>query len=231
MPSKDNEETEDKSDTTQVIGNEILFYGEVSVENILEFIEKFKKLEIDLLKRSADLIDYSPVIRLHIMSEGGDIFSGMNAMNVIERSRVKVITIAQGACCSAATFMLMGGHERRIGQNAYVLIHQLSTEIWGKFHEIKDELKSCKKFMKCIKDLFMSKTEIPEKKFDKLMKKDLYLDARKCIKYKIVPRNRLICVYLIYNPIIQNIIKIIESVFKFIGTSVTSGGLSRSILP
>jgi len=39
------------------------------------------------------------------------------------------------------------------------------------------------------------------------------------------------CVYLIYNPIIQNIIKIIESVFKFIGTSVTSGGLSRSILP
>lgn len=186
MPSKDSDETEDKSDTTQVIGNEILFYGEISVENILEFIEKFKKLEIELLKRSADLIDYSPVIRVHIMSEGGDIFSGMNAMNVIERSRVKVITIAQGACCSAATFMLMGGQERRIGQNAYVLIHQLSTEIWGKFHEIKDELKSCKKFMKCIKDLFMCKTEIPEKKFDKLMKKDLYLDAKKCIKYKIV---------------------------------------------
>ena len=74
MPSKDSDETEDKSDTTQVIGNEILFYGEISVENILEFIEKFKKLEIELLKRSADLIDYSPVIRVHIMSEGGDIF-------------------------------------------------------------------------------------------------------------------------------------------------------------
>ncbi len=39
------------------------------------------------------------------------------------------------------------------------------------------------------------------------------------------------CVYLTYNPTTQNTIKIIESVFKFMGTSVTSGGLSRAILP
>ena len=121
------------------------------------------------------------------MSEGGDLFAGIAAMNVIEKSRVKVVTIAQGSCCSAATFMLLGGSERRMGINAQILIHQISTgEFWGNYEDLKDEMKSCTKFMKAIKDIYMKKTKIPEKKFKKLMKKDIYLPSAKCLKYKIV---------------------------------------------
>jgi ATP-dependent protease ClpP protease subunit len=148
-------------------------------------VESFRKLEIRLLKQKADLIGYEPEIRVHIMSDGGDMFSGLALKNLIEKSRVKVITIAQGACCSAATFMFLGGSERRMGENAYLLIHQLSTEFWGKYQELKDEMKSCDKFMNALKNMYTSKTEIPERKFRKLMKKDLYLSASKCLKYKI----------------------------------------------
>jgi len=67
------------------------------------------------------------------------------------------------------------------------LIHQLATgEFWGNFEELKYEVKSCTKFMKAIKDIYMKKTKIPERKFKKLMKKDIYLTASKCLKYKIV---------------------------------------------
>lgn len=42
----------------------------------------------------------------------------------------------------------LGGHERRIGKNAHVLIHQISTNgFWGKYEELKDEMKSCDKLM------------------------------------------------------------------------------------
>jgi ATP-dependent protease ClpP protease subunit len=109
-------------------------------------------------------------------------------MNVLESSRVKVITIAQGSCCSAATFVLLGGSEKRMGKDAYILIHQISTEFWGNFQELKHELKSSEKFMKRIKKMYLSKTEIPEKKFKRLMRKDLYLTPSKCLKYKIVDR-------------------------------------------
>ena len=107
-------------------------------------------------------------------------------MNVLETARVKVVTIAQGSCCSAATFVLLGGSERRMGRNAYVLIHQLSTEMWGNFQELKHELKSTDKFMKMLKKMYLSKTEIPEKKFKRLMRKDIYLSPEACLKYKIV---------------------------------------------
>ncbi len=185
MQSK--EDTEDTTTTVKTIGNEMFFYGDITQESILDFTESFKKLEIDVLKKAADMFGYTPSIRVHIMSEGGDLFSGIAAMNVMEKSRVTVITIAQGACCSAATFMLLGGKERRMGPNAQILIHQLATgEFWGNFEELKYEVKSCTKFMKAIKDIYMKKTKIPERKFKKLMKKDIYLTAAKCLKYKIV---------------------------------------------
>jgi len=95
---------EDEFKITRVIGNEILYYGEITNEDILEFIEEFKKLEIKLLKQKAELMGYEPVIRIHICSGGGDLFAGLSAMNILEKSRVKVVTIAQGECCSAATF-------------------------------------------------------------------------------------------------------------------------------
>jgi ATP-dependent protease ClpP protease subunit len=83
--------------------------------------------------------------------------------------------------------MLLGGSERRMGINAQILIHQISTgEFWGNYEDLKDEMKSCTKFMKAIKDIYMKKTKIPEKKFKKLMKKDIYLPSAKCLKYKIV---------------------------------------------
>ncbi len=180
------EEVEVQEEYVKTIGNEILFYADVDRENTLDFVDKFKKLEIELLKKKAELVGYEPSIRVHIMSEGGCIFAGMNMMNILETSRVKVITIAQGSCCSAATFMLLGGSERRMGKNAYILIHQISTEMWGNFQELKHELKSTDKFMKKLKQMYLQKTKIPEKMLKKLMKKDIYLSPEKCLKYKIV---------------------------------------------
>lgn len=176
---------EEEPEVTKTIGNEIHFYGEITPENTLEFVENFRKLEIHLLRQKADLIGYEPEIRIHIMSEGGDMFSGLLLKNILEKSRVKVVTIAQGACCSAATFMFLGGSERRMGENAYLLIHQLSTDFWGKYQDLKNEMKSCDKFMAALKKMYMTKTQIPERKFKRLMKKDLFLSASKCLKYKI----------------------------------------------
>jgi ATP-dependent protease ClpP protease subunit len=185
MNKEKHEEEEEVSECTKTIGNELHFYGDITPENTLEFVEAFKKLEIHLLKQQADLIGYQPQIRVHIMSGGGDVYSGFTLKNIIEKSRVKVITIAQGACCSAATFMFLGGSERRMGLNAYLLIHQISTEIWGEFKDLKHEMKNCEKLMKDLKKMYMSKTDIPDRKFKRLMKKDLYLSASKCLKYKI----------------------------------------------
>jgi ATP-dependent protease ClpP protease subunit len=178
---------DDEFKTTRIIGNEMFFYSDVTTDDILEFTEEFKKLENKLLKQSIDFPGFKPEIRINICSDGGEMFAGLSAMNVIEKSRVKVITIAQGACCSAASFILLGGHERRMGKNAHVLIHQLSTNgFWGKFEDLKNEMDSCSKFMDMITKVYLEKTKIPEKEFKKLMKKDIYLNVEECLKYNVV---------------------------------------------
>ena len=58
-------------------------------------------------------------------------------------------------------------------------------ELRGKTQELRDEMKSTKKMMKMLKKMYLSKTEIPEKKFKRLMQKDIYLTPSKCLKYKI----------------------------------------------
>jgi len=187
LNNKKGDEEDDEDDVvTKVIGNEIFFYGDVSNESILDFIEKFKRLEAWLLKIAADINGFEPTIRVHICSDGGDLFAGFSAMNVLEKSRCRVTTIAQGSCASAATFMLLGGRERRIARNAHVLIHQLSSTCWGKYEEMKDEIKTCDKLMQMIRQTYLQKSKIPEKKLDRLLKRDILLEPSKVLSYEIV---------------------------------------------
>lgn len=189
---KDNNNTvddlqEDVEDTIHVVGNELFFIGEINNSTALEFVHKFKKLESEVIKKSADFIDIKPSIVVHINSIGGCIFSGFNMMNIIERSRVKVITVAQGSCCSAATFVLLGGHKRLIARGAYVLIHQISTEFMGTFLNLEQECKTMHKFTKKIERMYLKKTNLTKKKLHALMKHDdKYLSSKKCVKYDIV---------------------------------------------
>lgn len=178
---------DDASLSPKIVGSDIIFFGEITEQSVLDFLCAFKKLESDLLKKYVDNACCKPCIKIIINSGGGDLFAGIAAMNIIEKSRVKVITEAQGSCCSAATFLLLAGSKRTMGKDAFVLIHQITTnEFWGKFQELKDEYKSCEKFMKRIESIYRSKTKIPDKVFKKLMKRDVYLDSSDCIKYGII---------------------------------------------
>jgi ATP-dependent Clp endopeptidase proteolytic subunit ClpP len=186
MSSDDETEETEECGEVRTVGTDIYYYSDINRKSILEFIEQLKKLETDLLKKAVDLPGYTPCIRVHVQSEGGDIFSGMSAMDTMKASRVHITTIAEGTCCSAGTFLLLGGKDRRMGRHAHVLIHQLSTGFFGKYQEMKDEMKTCKKLMKMLRRVYKTETSIPNKTLRELMQRDVYLDADECLKYGIV---------------------------------------------
>ena len=121
-------------------------------------------------------------IYLHINSSGGCIFSAFNAIDYIEASRVPVYTIIEGATASAGTLISICGKRRYIRPNAHMLIHQLSSECWGKMSEIQDEF---------IKSHYKKHTSIPEKELRKLLKHDLWLHSDMCIDYGLVDKKWL----------------------------------------
>ena len=174
----------------KVQGCDIYFHCEVCEESVLELNMKLKKLEIDLLHKHLDLglHDVRPEIRIWIRSDGGDLHSGLSAMDAISRLKsCKVRTIADGVCASAATFLLLGGRTRHMTENSYILIHQLNMDgTWGKFEDFKDQLENLEKFMNRIRKIYMHETKIPEDRLEKLLKRDLYMDSKKCLKWEVV---------------------------------------------
>lgn len=172
----------------KIISNEIYFHTEVTTESVLEFNLELQKLDKSLRKQYIELgIDrYQPTIIIFINSPGGDLHCGLSAMDHISNCKSHVITVADGCAASAAALMYLGGHERKIKENSYVLIHQLSTEgMWGTFNEMKAEVDNCEKLMNCLYKICRKKTQLPEEKLDKLMTQDVLLSSKKCIKYGI----------------------------------------------
>jgi ATP-dependent Clp protease protease subunit len=127
-------------------------------------------------------IDELPIY-LHIYSNGGYIHAAFAAIDVIKSCKVPVYSIIEGATASAGTLISVVCKKRFIRPTSYMLIHQLSSECWGKMSEITDEYKNLTNVMDKITKIYKKYSKLSPKKLEKLLKHDLWLDAKKSIKY------------------------------------------------
>ena len=125
-------------------------------------------------------------IQLFINSPGGNLIEAMAAIDAIQQSKIEVHTIVQGSAASAATLMSIVGKKRYITKNSMMLIHELSSAMWGKMSEIKDDYRNCQFFMKRIKELYMENTKMTEENLDSILTHDLYWDANTCMEHGLV---------------------------------------------
>lgn len=179
------EEEEDKELETgevKIEGNNIYVYSDITQELSLNFNLEIKKLEKKLLVMSIEYDCPPPEIKIHINSEGGDIFSAMAMVDTIKLCKVPITTIVEGQAASAATLISVVADKRQITKNSHMLIHQLSTGFWGKHHEFKDEMKNQNRLMKLIKDLYQTHTNISLDKLNNCLTKDLWWSSNFCKK-------------------------------------------------
>ena len=125
-------------------------------------------------------------IFLHINSYGGSVFAGLAAVDYIKNSKIPVCSIVDGCAASAATLMSVVAEERKIHENSFMLIHQLSSGMWGKYEELKDDMKNSEVLMNTIKKIYENHTTIPKSKLDQILKRDLWFNAKTCLKYGLV---------------------------------------------
>ena len=67
-----------------------------------------------------------------------------------------------------------------------MLIHQLSSGLYGKYNELEDDMENNKHLMTTIKSIYKRYTTIPMKKLDEILKHDLWFDSKTCLKYGLV---------------------------------------------
>ena len=173
-----NKPKEDKHIT--VHENRVYYYSGVNRQSVVELNHKIGELESKHLTASNVLEIDPPSIRLFINSGGGSITAGISSMDTILRTKVPVHTYVDGFCASAATFLSVVGSYRFMSRNSYMLIHQLSTNFWGKYSEFEDEKQNLDLMMTTIKNVYKEYTKVPMKKIDEILKHDLMWDAETC---------------------------------------------------
>ena len=160
--------------------NKIYYYAGVNRDGAVELNKKIGELESKSLTLGNNLDIDPPTLKLFINSGGGSITAGISSMDTILRWKVPVHTYVDGFCASAATFMSVVGSYRFMSRNSYMLIHQLSTNFWGKYSEFEDEKQNLDLMMTTIKNVYKEYTKVPMKKFDEILKHDLMWDAETC---------------------------------------------------
>ena len=171
------------------IGNHIWFNDNVENQSISKLIKLITAKNF-LFSQKVKEVYFAKLephpLYLHINSYGGNIAEAMAAVDCIRNSTIPIYTIIEGNAASAATFMSVAGKKRYITENSVLLIHQLSSGMWGTMSQLEDEHKNNKFFMEKIYSIYNKYTTISRKRLDKILKRDLWWGADKAIKYGFV---------------------------------------------
>jgi len=184
----DTSESDSDEDESKIVreNNHVYFYSEVSRESIFKLNILLRESEKFVHTMSFDLNVKNIPIYLHINSFGGSLYDAYAAVDTIKNLRVPIYSIVEGCAASAGTIISVVCNKRFIGKNAHMLIHQLSSSMWGKMSEIEDEYKHLNELMKQIKRLYGEYTKISKKELTELLKHDIWLNPQTCIKYGLV---------------------------------------------
>ena len=166
--------------------NHLYFYSDVSQDTCLDLNRKITELNKELLKHAIDYDCEPPNIYLHINSNGGCLLSAMATVDAIKNSRVPIISIVEGCAASAATIISMVCHKRYITPNSFMLIHQLSTGMYGKYEELKDDFTNDTTFMERLYALYREHTNMNDKKIKSVLTRDIWWDMKECTENGLV---------------------------------------------
>ena len=174
------EEEENDGKHVKQIGNKIFFYSDVNLGSVQKLFECMQEAN-----RAA--LQAEPCgISLHINSHGGDAYAGIAAYHHILRNPLPVTTYVDSLVASAATFLLLAGSNRIAMKHSFVLIHQVSTGFFGKYHDMIDEMANTHDLMAAFHTLYTDRTSMSTERLEELLRSERASDAATCLKDGIV---------------------------------------------
>ncbi len=184
----DDESEKDSDVLVEAIDNHIYLYSDITQKSVFELIKHIRYLNVSLLNDKNRLNLDNCYIYLHINSMGGDVFAALSAVDTILQSKIPIVSVVEGCAASSATIISVVAQKRQIMPHASMLIHQLSSGFWGKYLEIKDEMKNLTYLEDLTKDLYKkySNGKLTDGKLKRFLKHDIWWSAEKSKKYGLV---------------------------------------------
>lgn len=165
------------------------FFIDYEIDECYDLVELSKTIiQLNMEDRDKPVKSLKPIY-LFIHSYGGDIEQTNYFCDLVQSSRIPVITIGMGVAMSAGCLLLLSGHRRYAFKHCQVLIHSGSTSGFsGTAEQVEEAQKAYKKLLQGMKSYILERTDIDEKTFNKNKAKDWYLTNDELIKYHIVDK-------------------------------------------
>lgn len=176
----------DEEEIVEVFDNNIYFYSDVTTKSSFLLIKELKKLDMKLQTEKLRNNLENVHINLHIHTYGGDLYGAFAVIDIIRTLKTPVHSYIEGISASAGTIISVVCEKRYMYKNAFMLIHQLSSGMWGKYADLEDEMTNCQEFMKVIKDIYKKYTTVNKRKLDDILKHDLWWNANTCLENGLV---------------------------------------------
>lgn len=171
--------------TVETVDNHIYFYADVDSDRCLALIRAIREADSDLrneqLSRGLEDQAMTP-IWLHIHSYGGDLFTGFSVADQLALIKSPIFGVVEGICASAATLIAMSCTKRYILPNSFMLIHQLSSFMWGTHEQFKDEMSLQNKAMERLVEFYAARSRVSRDELRQMLLRDSWLDAAACIQ-------------------------------------------------
>lgn len=129
-------------------------------------------------------------IEIVFHSPGGSVIDGMALFDYILGLRAKghhITTTGLGYAASMAGILLQAGDVRRMGREAYILIHEVSNSTSGKIGEIEDDVKFMKMVQARVLAIFAERSNLSKKQIQsRWSRKDWWIDSDTALKLGLV---------------------------------------------
>jgi len=180
------ERIKDEIDSNCYLPTYIKFSGEFTEESASRFCEELEAAEDHCLKSKQQIL---PVI---IDSYGGDVYSLMAMVDMMQACKIKLATIVEGKAMSCGGVLLTCGAEgyRFAAPSSTVMIHEVSSMARGKNEEIKSNAVETDRLNEILLRMMAKNCGKTEEYFLDLVHQkkhaDWFLDAKDCLKHNIV---------------------------------------------
>lgn len=116
-------------------------------------------------------------IKLYVASNGGDVDSGFELIDIIEASKTPVYTINLGNQYSMGFLIGLCGHKRFAFKNSKYLMHDGSSMVWNSGAKAQDQMEFNRRVEERIKQYVLAKTNIDEDEYNSKLRVEWYMFA------------------------------------------------------
>lgn len=144
---------------------------QLSIAEIVKHIMQFNKEDKGIAPE-----ERTPIL-LYVTSNGGEVDSGFELIDVILNSKTPVYTINLGYQYSMGFLIGLAGHKRYAMGNAKFLMHDGSNFIYNSGAKAQDQMEFQKRIEERIKQYVLSRSNVTSEEYDSKLRIEWYLFA------------------------------------------------------